>query len=225
MSFESVVPKAPRLPPDESLAIIVKMFTLLFVGLLTVFGIIPLLTRTTYPDYAALWDVLANISPFAFGAFGTAMAIAMSIMGAAWGILTTASSLAGSTIRAPEIGMRNLISILLCEAVAIYGLILAIMMSARMQLGPSSITVDDGAWSYRVLASGYTLFAAGMAVGIGNLACGISVGIVGSSCAIADATNGSLYAKILVIEIFASALGIFSIIIGILLTNKVQMVG
>jgi V-type H+-transporting ATPase proteolipid subunit len=223
MSFESAVPKSTRLPPDESLAILMKLFTILFGVLIFVFGVIPLLTRTIYPDWAALWDVLANVSPFAWGGFGTALSIALSILGAAWGILTTAASLAGSTIRVPEIGMRNLISILLCEAVAIYGLILAIMMSARMQLGSTSINTTDGSWSYKALAAGYTLFAAGLAVGVGNLSCGISVGIVGSSCAIADAVNGSLFAKILVIEIFASALGIFAIIIGILMTNKVVM--
>ncbi len=69
-------------------------------------------------------------------------------------------------------------------------------------------------------SAGYTLFAAGVNVGFSNLACGIAVGIAGSSCALADAQNPLLFVKILVVEIFGSALGLFGVIMGIIMASK-----
>jgi len=165
-------------------------------------------------------EVLTHISPYGFANMGVALGLGLSVVGAAWGIWLTGSSLVGAAVKAPRIKSKNLVSVIFCEATAIYGLIMAIILGNKIkQPENAGYFLEDG-WDYNgYYYAGYGMFSAGLSVGLTNIASGVSVGLAGSSCAIADAQDASLFVKILIVEIFASALGIFGIIVGIIQSN------
>ncbi|KAG1290495.1 hypothetical protein G6F66_008601 [Rhizopus arrhizus] len=130
--------------------------------------------------------ILQETSPYVWALTGMGLCIDLSVTGAAW----------FSTFR-------------WC-AVAIYGVIMAIVYSAKLSDVPA-----DQLYTTSNLFTGHAIFWGGLTVGVCNLLCGLSVGVTGSSAALADAQNPELF-----VEIFSSVLGLFGLIVGLLITGK-----
>ena len=53
--------------------------------------------------------MLSHMSPYGYANFGVAFGLGLSVVGAAWGIWLTGSSLVGAAVKAPRIRSKNLI--------------------------------------------------------------------------------------------------------------------
>lgn len=134
----------------------------------------------------------------------------------------------GGSVKSPRITVKNLVSVIFCEAIGIYGLIVSVLLinvASRFSgidrpIDLAADVVETGKYINDVFR-GWAMFAIGLIVGLSNLSCGISVGIVGSACALADAQKPQLFVKVLMVEIFASVLGLFGVIVGVILLSMV----
>ena len=62
--------------------------------------------------------------------------------------MITSSSILGSMVKMPRIQSKNLISIILCEACGIYGLIIALLVSQQKKPSADPMAIYDNKLSY-----------------------------------------------------------------------------
>ena len=124
-------------------------------------------------------------------------------------------------VKMPRIQSKNLISIILCEACGIYGLIIALLVSSQKKPSGQWTDIYANRENYQIAEnSGYASFWIGITVGLSNVFCGICVGVLGSSTALVTSQNGATFISMLIVIIFASAIGLYAVIIGIVVNTQ-----
>ena len=102
------------------------------------------------------------------------------------GIFITGASILGAAVKAPRIRSKNLISVIFCEATAIYGVILAIILTNKSNLpDPANLPVTAASWAnyYRLARfAGFAIFWSGLGVGLTNLGSGCVSGGLSAPC-------------------------------------------
>lgn len=133
-------------------------------------------------------------------------------LGAAYGTAKAGVGVANMGVIRPELVMRSIIPIIMAGVLGIYGLIVAVIISSNMK----SSSADPGNFQY----DGFAYLAAGLSVGLCALAAGMAIGIVGDAGVRATAQQPKLFVGMILILIFAEALGLYGLIIALILSTS-----
>jgi len=151
------------------------------------------------------------VAPF-FGYMGAAAALVFCSFGAAYGTAKSGVGIASMGVLRPELVIKSVIPVVFAGILGIYGLIVAVVVSTRV--------VQTVGTPYR-LYDGYAHLGAGLACGLSSLAAGMAIGVVGDAGVRANAQQPKIFVGMVLILIFAEALGLYGLIVGIILSSKV----
>jgi len=163
-------------------------------------------------DLASLLSVtLAGGSSAAafFGFMGCTSALVFACFGAAYGTAKSGVGVAAMGVMRPDLVMRNIIPVVMAGVIGIYGLIIAVIVA--------SLVKDDATYD---LFRGFAHLGSGLSVGLSGLAAGMAIGIVGDAGVRATAQQPKLFVGMILILIFAEALGLYGLIVALILTTK-----
>merc|ERR1740139_1143100 len=104
--------------------------------------------------------------------------------------------------------MRSIIPVVMAGVLGIYGLITAVIINGKMATANSYSAYQ-----------GYSHFAAGLVVGLSAMAAGIAIGIIGDAGVRANAQQPKLFVGMILILIFAEALGLYGLIVGLVVAS------
>lgn len=130
----------------------------------------------------------------------------------------------------PGLVMKNIIPVVMAGVLGIYGLIVAVIIQGSSKnlfidffrdLIFFAVTVPgaDGSTKYSSF-TGYAHMAAGLCCGLSGLAAGMAIGIVGDAGVRAVGQQDKLFVGMILILIFAEALGLYGLIVALILSQQ-----
>ncbi len=111
--------------------------------------------------------------------------------------------------------MKNIIPVVMAGVLGIYGLIIAVIIGNAVK----PMATGAGSYSDYSAFTGFAHLGAGLCCGMSGLAAGIAIGIVGDAGVRATAQQPKMYVGMVLILIFAEALGLYGLIVGLILAS------
>merc|ERR1719473_2086839 len=152
-----------------------------------------------------------------FGFMGITSALVFCNLGAAYGTAKAGVGIASVGVLKSELIFKSLIPIIMAGILGIYGLIVAVILQGKIVQTPLN-NIPTGAWSYSAY-NGYKHLASGLCCGLSSLAAGLAIGVAGDAGVRANAQK-DIYVGVILILIFAEALGLYGLIVAIILSSK-----
>ena len=153
-------------------------------------------------------DDTGSVTTSFFGFMGVSAALIFANLGAAYGTAKSGVGISSMGVIKPELIMRSIIPVVMAGVLGIYGLIVAVILQQK---------VSDGS-GYKYY-DGFKHLASGLCCGLSALAAGMAIGIVGDAGVRANAQQEKIFVGMILILIFAEALGLYGLIVALILSQ------
>jgi len=152
-----------------------------------------------------------------FGFMGLASALVFANLGAAYGTAKSGVGICSIGVLRNDLIFKSLIPGIMAGILGIYGLIVAVIYQGKIQYTSPPATGESLSIKYSNY-DGYRHLAGGLCCGLSALGAGLCIGIVGDAGVRANAQK-DIYVGMILILIFAEALGLYGLIVAIILST------
>ena len=154
---------------------------------------------------ALLLQTAQNQNSYFFGYMGIATALVFANLGAAYGTAKSGVGICSMGVLKPDLIIKSVIPVIMAGILGIYGLIVAVILNGK---------ISDQKYT---LKQGFNHFASGLCCGFSSLGAGIAIGIGGDAGVRALGQQDRIFVGMMLILIFAEALGLYGLIVALIL--------
>ena len=148
---------------------------------------------------------------YLFGYAGVAIALTFANLGAAYGTAKSGVGICAMGVMKPSVIIRGVIPVIMAGILGIYGLIVAVILGQKLN-EPNDTNKYNEYKGFKHLGSGLTC-------GLTSLAAGIAIGVGGEAGVRALGQQDKVFVGMMLILIFAEALGLYGLIVALILTQ------
>ena len=139
---------------------------------------------------------------------GVVSGLVFANLGASYGTAKSGVGIASLGVIDSSKVVKALIPIIMAGILGIYGLIVAVLLNLQIGKGGSSgLSAQNG----------YKYLGAGLCCGLSSLASGLAIGVAGDAGVRAYAQTDGIFVGMIILLIFAEAIGLYGMIISIIL--------
>jgi V-type H+-transporting ATPase proteolipid subunit len=138
---------------------------------------------------------------------GVASALVFANLGSAYGTAKAGVGIASLGVIDQAKVIKGLIPIIMAGILGVYGIIVAVLVNNKLKSANASVPYV-----------GYQCLGAGLCCGLSALASGLAIGVAGDAGVRAYAQTDGIFVGMIVMMIFAEAIGLYGMIISIIVT-------
>ena len=144
--------------------------------------------------------------------------VSFADLGAAYGTAKSGVGICSMGVMHPSLIMKSIIPVVMAGVIGIYGFIIAVVVGTKIK-EPTGGGATPAQPQY-TLFSAFGHLGSGLTGGLSGLAAGMAIGIVGDAGVRATAQEPRLFVGMILILIFAEALGLYGLIVALIMSSS-----